>query len=157
MKSSVESPRIVSQAGMARGSQGTLEKGEGIHPLRDQLSANAASCPGKKGEEVCFRWAWGKGIAGDFRREKPADHLSLHVWSEWKERLPSCSIQHGSYDGALVHLGQRCDVVAGARRSCLLRESEVVDRYAMRGCADSVWYARSRMIVSLTRELDHVS
>src|ERR1700687_1531157 len=98
---------------MACGAQGTLEKGEGVHPAaRSVEQGTPRTALGKSGEEVCLRWPCRKGVAWrPLRRQEPTDRLPLHVWPRVEGGLPELLFQYGSYGRRpRAPRAARCDV-----------------------------------------------
>src|SRR2546426_6659500 len=108
-QSTIEHPKVVSQAEWVAARKELLRKEKEFTRLRDQLSRERRELPWEKVEKkYVFDGPGGKESLGDLFGGKSQLIIYHFMFGpEWKEGCPSCSFNMDHTDGALVHLGQR--------------------------------------------------
>jgi predicted dithiol-disulfide oxidoreductase (DUF899 family) len=108
-KSTIEHPKVVSQADWLVARKELLRKEKELTRLRDNLSRQRRELPWEKVEkQYVFDGPKGKEALADLfdgRSQLIVYHFMFGP--EWQEGCPSCSFNMDHTDGALVHLAQR--------------------------------------------------
>ena len=112
--------KVVSSAEWLAARKQLLAKEKEFTRLRDELSRQRREMPWEKVEkQYVFDGRKERNAGGFVRRAQPADHLSLHVRSGWKEGCPSCSFLADSFDGSGIDLAQRDTTMLAVSRATL--------------------------------------
>jgi predicted dithiol-disulfide oxidoreductase (DUF899 family) len=125
-QSTIEPPKVVSQAEWVAARKELLRKEKEFTRLRDQLSRERRELPWEKVEKkYVFDGPGGKESLGDLFGGKSQLIIYHFMFGpEWKEGCPSCSFNMDHTDGALVHLGQRDVTFAAISRAPLPKIQE---------------------------------
>ena len=118
---------------MDRGAQGASRQGEGVHPARDQLSAERRALPWVKVEKnYVFDTPDGKKRLGDLfagRSQLIVYHFMLGP--DWEEGCPSCSYLADHFDGAALHLSQRDVTFTAVSRAPPARDRSLQEAHGL--------------------------
>ncbi|MGH9699131.1 MAG: DUF899 domain-containing protein [Candidatus Acidiferrales bacterium] len=108
-RSTIESPKIVSQAEWLVARKKLLAREKELTHLRDAVSAERRQLPWVKvDKDYAFDGPSGKvTLAGLFDGRSQLIVYHFMFGPEWQEGCPSCSFLMDHTDGALVHLAQR--------------------------------------------------
>jgi predicted dithiol-disulfide oxidoreductase (DUF899 family) len=119
--STMEHPKVVSQAEWLEARKEHLRKEKEFTRLRDQLSRERRELPWEKIEkQYVFDGPGGKESLGDLFGGKSQLIIYHFMFGpDWKEGCPSCSLLADHIDGAAVHLAQRDVTVLAVSRATL--------------------------------------
>jgi len=122
-KSTIEHPKVVSQAEWLVARKELLRKEKELTRLRDEISRQRRELPWEKVEkQYVFDGPKGKEALADLfdgRSQLIVYHFMFGP--EWQEGCPSCSFNMDHTDGALVHLAQRDVTLLAVSRAPLAK------------------------------------
>ncbi len=120
-KSTIERPRVVSQAEWLAARKILLTKEKELTHLRDALSAERRELPWVRVEkEYVFDASGGRKTLADLfdgRSQLVVYHFMFGP--DWKEGCPSCSMAADHFDGSTFHLAQRDVTLVAVSRAPL--------------------------------------
>lgn len=133
-KSTVEHPKVVSEAEWVAARKELLAKEKAFTRQRDELSRQRRELPWVKVEkQYVFDAPGGKETLADLfggRSQLIVYHFMFGP--EWKEGCPSCSLLSDHIDGAAVHLAQRDVTLLAVSRAPLAKIEEFKKRMGWR-------------------------